>query len=78
MFRVVEVAKFSSGTLIKILKKLERIKKRVEWLQIVMTASNHRLLTRVVKVIRKGSCFVHHEEEWNKESDVEAGPTEYP
>lgn len=78
LFRVVKVAKFSSSTLIKILRKLERIKRRVEKLQIEMTASNHRMLTIVVKVIRERLHIMHHGEECNKGSDVEAAPTEYP
>ena len=44
--RAVEVAKFSSGTLMMILKKLKRIKKKVERLHIEMTSHNHQMLTR--------------------------------
>ena len=52
-FRVVEVAKFRSGTLTYIVKKLGRIKKKVEKLQIEMTSNDHRKLMRVTNVINE-------------------------
>ena len=57
LFRVVEVDKFSSGTLLWILKRLERIKKKVENLQKRMTAMKHQMLNRVVNVIKERLTF---------------------